>query len=94
MNSAEAMIDAALDAFYGAHLRQPNGEWHADDRVRMSTALVAALFKSGYENALSSFPLPSHNVTGTENYERILSWLYAGIPNPAGIIINCQMRTL
>lgn len=43
MQITKAMIDAALDAFYGVHLRQPNGEWHANDCARMSTALYAAI---------------------------------------------------
>ena len=34
-------------------------------------------FRDQAAKALKNFPLPSQNLTSTENYRRILAWLYS-----------------
>lgn len=56
----------------------------------METPINTSLFGDRAIEALSNFPLPRQGNTATQNYERILNWLYSGKPkqHPAALIID------
>jgi hypothetical protein len=41
--------------------------------------------------ALKTFPFPQQGGSMTENYRRILGWLYEGRPSPAHLIIALDL---
>lgn len=76
-------------------------DWEGEYKT-LSRALVGATGASAIEEAgkhaimrraaeaLKSFPLPSQNLTATENYRRVLAWLYRDGFDPATLIIELE----